>query len=277
MWFSKCPQFSLINVWSIIAFLLSFRFSVAFSSPQGLIMKPERNFPLTQDRVSLWLFSPSSSSLFYFQLLPWFLPHFCKCWTGRVGKWKPVWRLNNLGHVHVRQLPDVPFFSARTQQHRHRTKVRQIPLTKQAAIVVTKFPVRSFHSMQTTRDIPLRQKLENLEVSSRRHKTFPSLGNFDSSSSSEICLQLRAQGEQRHTSGRSDVRERVDRCVSLTGQVEAGRWIIFKNSLWAHVACKFIFSSIVKKVTTCKKIPRWSYFICCPESSCDVGTHDFFE
>lgn len=72
-------------------------------------------------------------------------------------------------------------------------------------------------------------KLQRSLRVARWDATFPSLGNFDSSSSSQISPQLRARGARGHTSGRSDVSKREDRCASLTAQVEAGRRAFIKK------------------------------------------------
>lgn len=74
-------------------------------------------------------------------------------------------------------------------------------------------------------------KLQRSLRVARWDATFPSLGNFDSSSSSQISPQLRARGARGHTSGRSDVSKREDRCASLTAQVEAGRRAFIKKNL----------------------------------------------
>lgn len=67
-------------------------------------------------------------------------------------------------------------------------------------------------------------------------ETFPPsavLGNFDSSSSSQIAPQLRARGAQGHTSGPCDVRGREDRCGSggagtgSTGNEQERTWVQF--------------------------------------------------
>lgn len=186
-------------------------------------MEPVRNFSLTPDQVSLRLFEQCVISEIYVNV------------GQRENRGKAKARLPlQSSHVHVVIVPwhTFPFRQNTAAQAEQRGETD--PLQKAGCH-------RVFWSSWREGVIPYQQRaifrcMETLEILKffffllklKKKKTFPSLGNFDSSSSSQISPVVRVYGARGHTTGCSDVSRagREDRCASQTAQVEESQWMI---------------------------------------------------